>query len=1370
MTTTLIQSQEFSLDFTAPDTLNFEPDTALAAGSFVMLVVEVSSAEDGFFSNPLIPTTVLPPPSEDAYIFRGWNSVSAMSENRRSVQVFFATTESIVDFNFDSNEEMTGDFTVKAVLTEIASDLGRFIPFVIPSYQAAIENPSTYAGVSPGVYSGYDKDGILIAVGITPSGACPNINGIAGQADTAFEGRFRVEWDEAPLTPTAISITVDSTPEQTVLVGLGIIVEQSRYTTERQQRASSSSMTLSAKPVTGRLMLLSVRSTAAVGTLSGWTKIAKVGDSGLVSTLFWKEAGSDESQAISVAGATHLEYLEASGFSRRPMLLKSVKMDRNLDPTGHDEDIDWQEENAGRTRMVELPSNDGYFFATIAFGTQQSLAGVLPDPYAHVNRSLVTAGDGWDFYPDIPLIPVQIMGVGADDIEPPMDQVGIGAIFADDPDAPGPTGPDADSDAYEAQFETALTVSASNGLLANDEGTEIEVTSSTEPSHGEVTVEANGAFTYTPEEGFSGTDSFTYTITDNEGGSDSATVVITVAEQDGSTIPYSFPEPGQSLAFTPGPRRGSALTSSRGVEFYVYADADGEELAEITTPEGDPIEGSIITVGADSLIPRFLGPAGTTRLWIKRAGDTTVLPLDASFAQQIDSGAGGGGGNGGGEEDTRPINLLPAALAYHTPWSMWKSNGSRSPGVFQASEFSLAVMPWFDGSASPDTPGWFGAWENNSVALLRFDGGEDFMFTMRGFFIDLAGQWSGPTPVVRIGLGWYPIVDGIVQSFGLPISSDPFDLELEFREGALTGFSIEDFQALPLIGHSVTFPDYDGDGPLDGWMLAGIVISYTDGLDGDPLSGEGTPSIALASTGFHLYRGTEVEESRPGETMQSIVGGMSSVRSLSMLHSEANPLFGDNGFMSLGVGGLTFGWYESGSSAVEASTALVPERSGDQRWLRATRVKSSFEPVEDDDLVPKSYADDQAAETLSLTVPVQKYGNGPEVGGKWLVVGEDFGRYETPDVGPMDGDGFKLRARVVGLHPDPARVGELLSFMEFLTQYRQEPGEWGADQDNFEAALVIFHDAVGVFSEHCLIGTPTETQGGEYANGRMYSLPESDFQNLYAFRDLRFRLALGEPIELLYTYIFDNEASGRWRQEWMYRTNADNYDTTQDNDTTFWKSLMVKVGSEEDGPGSIADAGMPWVSGYNPGAWGVEFIQAWKIHTGDADELVLDLQSKDRQSDGTVASALIPGQVWTPEGTPGYLDTTPSGLIAAAQVIPQRLGCRIVNNDLDVVDGTFTDIDLQDPDGNSLTTISRSGRAGLAMLLIGGDNSGLWYCTESGPCIRASKQPGAGDMIWADAPSNWDESFLLTQRVNDQGWYTVFPAPHQFLWINRPAP
>ncbi|MCU1354291.1 MAG: hypothetical protein JWM05_3500, partial [Acidimicrobiales bacterium] len=67
----------------------------------------------------------------------------------------------------------------------------------------------------------------------------------------------------------------------------------------------------------------------------------------------------------------------------------------------------------------------------------------------------------------------------------------------------------------------------SPGVLSNDIGTNLTVTANTAPGHGSVTMQPNGAFSYTPAV-FTGRDSFTYTITDGAGLTSIAIVAVDV--------------------------------------------------------------------------------------------------------------------------------------------------------------------------------------------------------------------------------------------------------------------------------------------------------------------------------------------------------------------------------------------------------------------------------------------------------------------------------------------------------------------------------------------------------------------------------------------------------------------------------------------------------------------------------------------------------------------------------------------------------------------------------------------------------------------------------------------------------------------------
>jgi VCBS repeat-containing protein len=92
-------------------------------------------------------------------------------------------------------------------------------------------------------------------------------------------------------------------------------------------------------------------------------------------------------------------------------------------------------------------------------------------------------------------------------------------------------GPTAAADAYTTAEDTALTVAAP-GVLANDtdpDGDTLSAVAGSGPSHGTLSRNANGSFTYTPAADFNGSDSFTYRASDGTAESSPATVTITVS-------------------------------------------------------------------------------------------------------------------------------------------------------------------------------------------------------------------------------------------------------------------------------------------------------------------------------------------------------------------------------------------------------------------------------------------------------------------------------------------------------------------------------------------------------------------------------------------------------------------------------------------------------------------------------------------------------------------------------------------------------------------------------------------------------------------------------------------------------------------------
>lgn len=81
---------------------------------------------------------------------------------------------------------------------------------------------------------------------------------------------------------------------------------------------------------------------------------------------------------------------------------------------------------------------------------------------------------------------------------------------------PANPAPVATADSYSVNEDNTLAVSAANGVLANDtdaEGSSLTACFVYGPLHGNLTLNSNGSFTYTPAANYNGTDSFQYTAT-----------------------------------------------------------------------------------------------------------------------------------------------------------------------------------------------------------------------------------------------------------------------------------------------------------------------------------------------------------------------------------------------------------------------------------------------------------------------------------------------------------------------------------------------------------------------------------------------------------------------------------------------------------------------------------------------------------------------------------------------------------------------------------------------------------------------------------------------------------------------------------------
>ncbi|QWS32719.1 Ig-like domain-containing protein [Curtobacterium aetherium] len=187
------------------------------------------------------------------------------------------------------------------------------------------------------------------------------------------------------------------------------------------------------------------------------------------------------------------------------------------------------------------------------------------------------------------------------------------------------------ADTWSTPVGTTLDVPAA-GVLANDAGTGLTVTNHTAPAHGTLTMTGkDGAFSYVPDAGFSGTDQFDYTATDGGGRTSTSTVTITVT-------PAATDD-----AFSVHAGSTATATAADGV----LANDRGSDLT--VTGNSAPAHGSL-TLAADGSYTytptgRYSGPDSFTYTAQDGAGRTiigtvTVTVLPTAKADTVAATAG----------------------------------------------------------------------------------------------------------------------------------------------------------------------------------------------------------------------------------------------------------------------------------------------------------------------------------------------------------------------------------------------------------------------------------------------------------------------------------------------------------------------------------------------------------------------------------------------------------------------------------------------------------------------------------------------------------------------------------------------------------
>jgi autotransporter-associated beta strand protein len=167
--------------------------------------------------------------------------------------------------------------------------------------------------------------------------------------------------------------------------------------------------------------------------------------------------------------------------------------------------------------------------AAAGLGSLDGFSQTLPDLYALPGldfHDITVGNDGYAAGPGYDLV----TGLGS-----PVASRVVGDLW-------GQPAPTANADSYSVTENTTLTVSAANGVLANDTdplGETLSAPFYNGPAHGTITFIDDGSFVYTPNSNFTGTDTFSYTLADTGTGyTRTGTVTIQVVAPLPDLTPY----------------------------------------------------------------------------------------------------------------------------------------------------------------------------------------------------------------------------------------------------------------------------------------------------------------------------------------------------------------------------------------------------------------------------------------------------------------------------------------------------------------------------------------------------------------------------------------------------------------------------------------------------------------------------------------------------------------------------------------------------------------------------------------------------------------------------------------------------------------
>jgi len=203
----------------------------------------------------------------------------------------------------------------------------------------------------------------------------------------------------------------------------------------------------------------------------------------------------------------------------------------------------------------------------------------------------------------------------------------------------GNVAPVAVGDSYSTDEDTTLNVPVATGVLANDSDSDgpdpLAAVLDTDVSHGSLTLNADGSFTYSPNSGYTGQDSFTYHATDGAADSNIAKVTIWVGTAWTRTLDPAILSGGSLPAFA-----GVAMD-----ELFVYAYEDGAwvevpfQIDEVTASGEYTTTEDILLDDNDELVfmATDAGQKVTTSEWIANPDSRSYTRYEVEVTNPLNS-------------------------------------------------------------------------------------------------------------------------------------------------------------------------------------------------------------------------------------------------------------------------------------------------------------------------------------------------------------------------------------------------------------------------------------------------------------------------------------------------------------------------------------------------------------------------------------------------------------------------------------------------------------------------------------------------------------------------------------------------------------